>query len=91
MAAMSFCTSLCTFKKNLAEIINENQNGFMAKHHISSNVRLLLDLNDYLSYINSIALLVFLDIYKAFDFIEHPFIIQELLVLLISLPCSIRT
>lgn len=68
-------------KKNLEEIISENQNGFMANRHISSNVRLVLDLIDYSDYINSKALMVFLDFYKAFDSIEHSFIIQTLQIL----------
>lgn len=53
-------------KNNLDEI-SENQNGFTAKRHISSNIRLILDLIDYSDYVNSNALLVFLDFYKAFD------------------------
>lgn len=65
-------------KKNLEEIISENQNGFMAKRHISSNIRLVLDLIDYSDHINSKALMVFLDFYKAFDSIEHSFIIRTL-------------
>ncbi len=65
-------------KMNLEEIISENQNGFVAKHHINSNNRLVLDFIDDSNYINSDALLVFLDFYKAFDSIEHSFIIQTL-------------
>lgn len=58
-------------KNNLEEIISENQNSFMAKHCISSNVRLILDLMDYSDYINFNAQMVFCDFYKGFDSIEH--------------------
>lgn len=56
---------------NLKEIISRNQNGFMAKHHTSLNIRLVSDLSDYSNCINSDALLVFLNIYKAFHSIKH--------------------
>lgn len=49
----------------------------MAKRHITSNIRLVLDLIDYPDYINANAIMVFLDLYKAFDSIEHS-IIQSL-------------
>lgn len=53
----------------------------MAKRHFSSNIRLVLDLIDYSDFINSNALMLFLDFYKAFDSIEHSFIIQTLQIL----------
>lgn len=65
-------------KKYLDEIISENQNGFMANRHISSNIRLVLDLIDYSEHITSEALLLFLDFYKAFDSVEHSFIFKAL-------------
>ena len=65
-------------KRNLAEIINETQTGFMANRHISNNIRLVLDLLDYSEYVESQALIVFLDFYKAFDTVEHPFIYKAL-------------
>ena len=34
-------------KSNLGDIINECQTGFMAKRHISNNIRLILDLLDF--------------------------------------------
>ncbi len=39
----------------------------MAKRHISSNIRLVLDILDYNHFVNSDALILFLDFYKAFD------------------------
>ncbi len=65
-------------KRNLAEIINETQTGFMANRHISNNIRLVLDLLDYSEYVESQAMIVFLDFYKAFDKVEHPFILRAL-------------
>ena len=65
-------------KRNLAEIINETQTGFMANRHISNNIRLVLDLLDYSEYVESQALIVFLDFYKAFDTVEYPFIYKAL-------------
>ena len=65
-------------KRNLAEIINETQTGFMANRHISNNIRLVLDLLDYSEYVESQALIVFLDFYKAFDTVEHLFIYKAL-------------
>lgn len=65
-------------KSNLAEIINETQTGFMANRHISNNIRLVLDLLDYSEYVESQAIIVFLDFYKAFDTVEHPFIYKAL-------------
>ena len=62
------------FKRNLEEIINETQTGFMANRHISNNIRLVLDLLDYSEYVESQAVIVFLDFYKAFDTVEHHFI-----------------
>lgn len=50
----------------------------MATRHISSNVRLVLDLIDYSEYLQTDALIMFLDFYKAFDTVEHNFILRTL-------------
>lgn len=65
-------------KKGLNSIINETQTGFMAGRHISSNVRLILDLIDYSEFIETNSLIMFLDFYKAFDTVEHHFIFKTL-------------
>ncbi len=65
-------------KRGLNEIIGETQTGFMTNRHISSNIRLVLDLLDYSDYIESEALVVFLDFYKAFDTVEHNFLYNAL-------------
>lgn len=65
-------------KSNLGDIINECQTGFMSKQHINNNIRLILDLLDYFEHVESQAVIVFLDFYKAFDTLEHPFIFNTL-------------
>ena len=65
-------------KKGLDSIIAETQTGFMKNRHISCNIRLILDLLDYADAVKSEALILFLDFYKAFDTIEHKFLLQSL-------------
>lgn len=65
-------------KKGLEEIISETQTGFMANRHISSNIRLVLDLLDYSDNIDNDSLIVFLDFYKAFDTVGHYFLFKAL-------------
>lgn len=60
------------FKLVLNSIIDENQSGFMKNRHIFNNIRLVFDLIDYSELIEDDIL--FLDVFKAFDTIEHPFI-----------------
>ncbi|XDV29131.1 hypothetical protein PO909_032284 [Leuciscus waleckii] len=65
-------------KSGLNSIIGETQNGFMKNRHISSNIRLVLDLIDYSENIDSEAIIMFLDFYKAFDSLEHQFLLKSL-------------
>lgn len=65
-------------KKGLSQIINETQTGFMANRHISCNMRLILDLIDYSEYVESDAVILSLDFYKAFDTVEHQFLFRSL-------------
>ena len=62
----------------LDSIIDESQSGFMRKRHIANNVRLILDVLDYSDLINDNSFLLFLDFYKAFDSLEHGFILKAL-------------
>ncbi len=73
--ALIYCTRL---KSGLSNIIGESQTGFMAKRLISSNIRLVLDILDYNHFVNSHALILFLDFYKAFETIDHHFLLQSL-------------
>ncbi len=63
------------FQKGLNKIVNEKQTGFMTNRHISSNIRLVLDLLDYSDNIECDALIVFFDLSKAFDTVENCFFI----------------
>lgn len=63
-------------KRGLGDIISETQTGFMSNRHISSNIRLILDLIDYPEFLNSHAFILFLDFYKAFDTVEHNFLFK---------------
>ncbi len=67
-------------KSGLDQIINESQTGFMKNRHISNNIRLIFDLLDYSDQIESGALILFLDFCKAFDTIEHGFLLHSLKV-----------
>lgn len=61
-------------------VIAKTQTGFMKNRHISCNIRLILDLLDYVNEINSEGLILFLDFYRTFDTIEHSFLFQSLKV-----------
>uniref|UniRef100_A0A3B3IFC5 Reverse transcriptase domain-containing protein n=1 Tax=Oryzias latipes TaxID=8090 RepID=A0A3B3IFC5_ORYLA len=65
-------------KKVLDHIIDETQSGFMTNRHISNNIRLVLDLIDYSDYCPDKSFIFFLDFYKAFDTIEHNFILHAI-------------
>ncbi len=65
-------------KTNLDSIISETQSGFLKGRHISNNIRLVLDLLDCADSVHSNSLIIFLDFYKAFDTIEHQFLLKSL-------------
>ncbi len=65
-------------KTNLDSIISETQSVFLKGRHISNNIRLVLDLLDYANSVHSNSLILFLDFYKAFDTIEHQFLLKSL-------------
>lgn len=58
-------------KQILILLFLKSESGFIKGRHISSNIRLVLDLLDYADSIHSNSLNLFLDFYKAFDTIEH--------------------
>lgn len=62
----------------LNKLIDEFQSAFIKGRHIHNNVRLILDMLDYHTLINSESLILFIDFFKAFDSIEHNFIMQSL-------------
>ncbi len=65
-------------KTSLDSIISETQSGFLKGRHVSNNIRLVLDLLDYADSVHSNSLILFLDFYKAFDTIEHQFLLKSL-------------
>lgn len=65
-------------KHGLDSIVAGTQTGFMKNRLISCNISLILDLLYYADEIKSNALILFLDFYKAFDTIEHRFLLQSL-------------
>uniref|UniRef100_A0A3B1J8J0 Reverse transcriptase domain-containing protein n=1 Tax=Astyanax mexicanus TaxID=7994 RepID=A0A3B1J8J0_ASTMX len=65
-------------KRGISAIISETQSGFLKDCSIHNNIRLVLDLLDYSDLFNEGGYMLFLDFYKAFDCVEHPFIMQTL-------------
>ena len=66
-------------KRDGHNIVNETQSAFMSGRHISNNIRFTLDLLDFSDKIEAVALIVFLDFYKAAkDTIEQQFIFKAL-------------
>ncbi len=59
-------------------MISVTQSGFLKGHSIRDNIRLLLDLLDYSDRIEDGGFILFLDFCKAFDRVEHPFILDTL-------------
>lgn len=62
----------------MCQIISNTQSGFMRGRSIHNNLRLVQDLMDYRDIINEDGIMFFLDFYKAFDTVEHPFIFYVL-------------
>lgn len=65
-------------KEGISSIISETQSGFLKGRSIHNNIRLVLDLLDYNHMIQEKGFILFLDFYKAFDSVEHSFILKTL-------------
>lgn len=65
-------------KKRIADIISETQSVFIKGRVIHNNIRLVMDLLDYSDLIDDDGFILFLDFYKAFDSVEHEFILKTL-------------
>lgn len=63
-------------KGNLDKIISDSQSGFMKGRSIQNNICLVVDLLDDNHLTEDNGFILFLDFYKAFDSIEHPFIFE---------------
>ncbi len=62
----------------LSQDISETQSGFNKGRLIHNNIRLVLDLIDYGHLIKDDGFVLFLDFYKAFDTVEHEFILHAI-------------
>ncbi len=65
-------------RDSISSIISETQSGFLKGRLIHNNIRLVLDLLDYSQMVQESGFILFLDFYKAFDLVEHPFILKTL-------------
>jgi len=74
-----FSGSIATrLKKGIADIISETQSGFIKGRVIYNNIRLVMNSLDYSDLIDDDRFILFLDFYKAFDSVEHKFILKTL-------------
>ncbi len=62
----------------LSKVISECQSAFIKGRNIHFHSRLILDMLDYSHLIDKESLILFLDFYKAFDSLEHCFIVETL-------------
>ena len=65
-------------KEVLKSLISEDQTGFVKGRYIGENIRMLLDLMEYMDETQTEGFLLSLDIEKAFDSIDHEFIFEAL-------------
>ena len=65
-------------EKVIHKLINVDQSGFVKGRFIGDSVRTIQDLMDYTRYNNISGILLFLDFEKAFDSLEHDFILMSL-------------
>uniref|UniRef100_A0A3P9IPY3 Reverse transcriptase domain-containing protein n=1 Tax=Oryzias latipes TaxID=8090 RepID=A0A3P9IPY3_ORYLA len=65
-------------KMVLDKVVNSFQSAFIKGRNIHNNVRLILDMLDYQSMIETESLILFIDYFKAFDSVEHNFLFQTL-------------
>lgn len=62
----------------MTQVISESQSGFVRDRSIHNNIRLVLDILDYGDRIEDDGFILFLDFCKAFDKVEHPFMLDTL-------------
>ncbi len=65
-------------KEGLSQVVSDTQSGFLNGRSIHNNIRLTLDVLDYNELIEDKGCILFLDFKKAFDTLEHPFMIHTL-------------
>lgn len=75
----SFAHIIATkLKEGLTQIVSETQSGFLKGRSIHNNMGLVLDSLDYGGRIDDDGFILFLDFCKAFDTVEHPFMVDTL-------------
>ena len=62
----------------MASVISETQSGFLRGRSIHHNIRLVMDLLNHSYVVQDEGFILLLDFYKAFDSVEHPFILKTL-------------
>lgn len=65
-------------KHVIGKLIEEYQSAFIKGRYIHNHIRLILDMMDYQSFIQSDSLVLFIDFFKAFDTVEHDFMFTVL-------------
>ncbi len=65
-------------KTGISKLISSTQSGFLKGRSIHNNIHLVLDLIDYSHLIKEDGFMFFLDFHKAFDLVEHAFIVNTL-------------
>ena len=65
-------------KKCIQKLIHPDQSGFLKGRNIGSNIRLILDIIDYTDFNEIPGAILLLDIEKAFDSVNHDFLLQVL-------------
>ncbi len=71
-------------KTGLADIIDEEQSGFMPRRNIVNNIRLISDMIDYNEVIPDESFILFVDFSKAFDTVSHQFMLKSLKALAVG-------
>ena len=65
-------------KPVLSSIISDSQTGFLKNRYIGENIRTIYDIIDHLNETNTPGLLFFADFEKAFDSLDHSFMLKTL-------------
>ena len=65
-------------KRFLSGLIDPDQSGFLKGRNIGSNVRLIMDVIEYTECNETPGAILLLDIEKAFDSVNHDFLLQVL-------------
>jgi len=74
---LTYIFTLC-LRKGISNLIADTQSGFLKGRSIHNNIILGMDIIEYRGEIEDDGFLLFLDFYKAFDSVEHPFILSAL-------------